>query len=53
LEIWNSSATASAIGKTVLDPSILMTLCATAGVGPPQAMSPPSTAAPASQFQTS
>ncbi len=33
LLIWNSSATASAIGNTVLEPSILMTLCACANCG--------------------
>src|SRR4030095_7594602 len=43
LEIWNSSATASAIGKTVLEPSILMTLCAAAYCGVEAAASPLST----------
>src|SRR5690349_22861063 len=40
LEIWNSSATASAIGNTVLEPSILMTLCACANCGAATAAKP-------------
>ena len=43
LLIWNSSATASAIGNTVLEPSILMTLCAAAYCGVTAAASPLST----------
>ena len=43
LLIWNSSATASAIGNTVLEPSILMTLCAAANWGAAATARPPST----------
>src|SRR5687768_8538162 len=39
-EIWNSSAMASETGKTVLEPSILMTLCAMAKCGVATTASP-------------
>ena len=50
LLIWNSSATASVIGNTVLEPSILMTACAAAYWGAAATARPPSTAVAANLF---
>ena len=43
-EIWYSSASASAIGNTVLEPSILIVPWALAGVGAPAANTPATSA---------